>query len=73
MIWRREAIGRLVKNIEMSLGESLKVIRKLQEMTQKEQSKTTGIAQATISAIERDRINLGIEHAKALLSSPKAQ
>jgi len=54
------------QNIDMSVGESLKVLRELQELTQKELAEITGIAQATISAIERDRINLGIERAKVL-------
>lgn len=53
-------------NIEMSVGESLKVLRELQELTQNELAEITGIAQATISAIERDRIKLGIERAKVL-------
>jgi transcriptional regulator with XRE-family HTH domain len=53
-------------NIKMSTGESLKVLRELQELTQKDLAEITGIAQATISAIERDRVNLGLERAKAL-------
>ncbi len=53
-------------NIEMTVGDSLKVLRELQELTQKELSELTGIAQATISAIERNRVRLGVERAKVL-------
>lgn len=50
--------------VEMTVGQSLKVLRELQELTQKELAELTGITQATISAIERDRVNLGVERAK---------
>ncbi len=51
---------------EVSIGESVKIIRELQELSQNELSELTGIPQSTISAIERDRINLGVERAKVL-------
>jgi len=54
------------RQIEVSIGESVKIIRVLQELSQNELSKLTGIPQSTISAIERDRINLGVERAKVL-------
>ena len=54
------------RQIEVSIGESVKIIRELQELSQNELSKLTGIPQSTISAIERDRINLGVERAKVL-------
>ena len=54
------------KRIEVSTGESLRIIRELQELSQNELSKLTSIPQSTISAIERDRINLGVERAKVL-------
>ena len=38
-------------------GESVRIIRELQD-SQNKQSKLTSIPQSTISAIERDRINL---------------
>lgn len=41
-------------------------MRKLQELSQNELSELTGIPQSTISAIERDRVNLGVERAKVL-------
>jgi transcriptional regulator with XRE-family HTH domain len=41
-------------------------VRELQEMSQNELAGLTGIPQSTISAIERDRVNLGVERAKVL-------
>lgn len=52
------------KRIEVSVGESVRILRELQELSQSELSRLTGIAQATISAIENDRVNLGVERAK---------
>ncbi len=54
------------KRVEVSVGESVRIIRELQELTQNEVAKRTGIPQSTISAIEKDRVNLGVERAKAL-------
>jgi len=54
------------KRIEVSPGESVRIIRELQGLTQNELSSLTGIPQSTISAIERDRIRLGVERAKTL-------
>jgi len=54
------------RQIDVSVGESVRIIRELQEMSQNELAKETGIAQSTISAIENDRINLGVERAKQL-------
>ena len=52
--------------IDVSLGESVRIIRELQEMSQNELADASGIPQSTISAIENDRINLGVERAKIL-------
>jgi transcriptional regulator with XRE-family HTH domain len=54
------------KRIDVSTGESVKILRELQELSQNELSKLTNIPQSTISAIERDRVNLGVERAKVL-------
>jgi len=54
------------RRIEVSVGESVRIIRELQELSQNELSGLSGIPQSTISAIERDRINLGVERAKVL-------
>lgn len=57
---------RAKKSIEVSVGESVRIIRELQELSQNELAEITGIAQSTISAIENDRVKLGVERAKVL-------
>jgi len=52
------------KRIEVTVGESVRILRELQELSQSQLSALTGIHQATISAIENGRINLGVERAK---------
>ncbi len=54
------------KRIELTVGESVRIVRELQEMSQNELSEATGIPQSTISAIERNRVKLGVERAKVL-------
>lgn len=54
------------RQVEVSVGESVRIIRELQGMSQNELAQAAGIPQSTISAIERDRINLGVERAKQL-------
>jgi transcriptional regulator with XRE-family HTH domain len=59
------------KTIDVSVGESVRIIRELQELSQSELSKLTNIPQSTISGIENDRINIGIERAKVLAKALK--
>jgi len=54
------------KTVDVTVGESVRILRELQELTQAELSERTGISQSTISAIENDRVNLGVERAKVL-------
>ena len=54
------------KRLEVSVGESVRILRELQELSQSQLSELTGISQATISAIENGRVNLGVERAKVL-------
>ena len=54
------------KMVDVSVGESVRILRELQEFSQNELSKLTGIPQATLSAIENDRTSLGVERAKGL-------
>ncbi len=53
-------------SIEVSPGESVKILRELQESSQNALADLTGIPQSTISAIENDRVRLGVERAKIL-------
>jgi transcriptional regulator with XRE-family HTH domain len=59
------------RSIEVSAGESVRIIRELQELSQNELAALSGIPQSTISAIERNRINLGVERAKQLARALK--
>ena len=54
------------RHIEVTVGESVRIIRELQEMSQNDLAKVAGIPQSTISAIENDRVKLGVERAKQL-------
>jgi len=54
------------KRVQVSAGESVRILRELQELTQSQLSDLAGIHQATISAIENSRVNLGVERAKVL-------
>ncbi|MBL4851348.1 MAG: helix-turn-helix transcriptional regulator [Gammaproteobacteria bacterium] len=59
------------KRTDISIGESVKIIRVLQELSQNDLSAITGIPQSTLSAIENGTINLGVERAKVLARALK--
>ena len=54
------------REIQVSAGESVRIIRELQGMSQNDLAEASGIPQSTIFAIERERINMGVERAKQL-------
>ena len=54
------------RTVDVSVGESVRILRELQELTQNELAELTGIAQSTISAIENDRVRIGVERAKVI-------
>lgn len=54
------------KRTEVTVAESVRIIREFQELSQNELAKLTGIPQSTISAIENGRVQLGVERAKVL-------
>ncbi len=49
----------------------MRIIRELQELSQKALAELTGIPQSTISAIENGRVQLGVERAKTLARALK--
>jgi len=59
------------KTVDVSVGESVRIIRELQELSQNQLSKLTGIPQSTISSIENDKVNLGVERAKVIARALK--
>ena len=59
------------RRVAVSVGESVRIIRELQELSQNDLSKLTGIPQTTLSAIENDRVRLGVERAKTIARALK--
>ena len=51
----------------------MRIIREFQELSQNQLSALTGILQSTISAIENDRVRLGVERAKVIARALKCQ
>lgn len=58
--------SRAKKTVEVTPGESVRIIRELQELSQNQLAEISGIPQSTISAIENGRVQLGVERAKTL-------
>lgn len=54
------------QRVNVSVGESVRVMRELQALSQNELASVTGIPQSTLSAIENNRVRLGAERAKVL-------
>ncbi len=67
----RSDFRRASKQLDLSVGASVRIVRELQELSQNQLAELTGIPQSTISAIENDRINLGVERAKKLARALK--
>jgi transcriptional regulator with XRE-family HTH domain len=68
---KRSTYRRARSLVSITVGESVRIIRELQELSQNELAGLTGIPQSTISAIEHDRIRLGVERAKVLARALK--
>ncbi len=59
------------KTVEVSIGNSVRILRELQELSQNELALISGIPQSTLSAIEHDKVKLGVERAKVLARALK--
>jgi transcriptional regulator with XRE-family HTH domain len=59
------------KRVDVSVGQSVRILRELQVLSQNSLAERTGIPQSTISAIENDRVKLGVERAKVLARALK--
>ena len=59
------------RRIKVSVGESVRIVRELQGLSQNQLAERSGIPQATLSAIENDRVRLGVERAKVLARALK--
>ena len=62
---------RAKKVVDVSVGESVRIIRELQGYSQNELARRTGIRQSTLSAIENDRIRLGVDRARVIATALK--
>lgn len=54
------------RHINVSIGESVRILRELQELSQNDLAEISGVPQSTISAIENNRVRLGVERTKTL-------
>jgi transcriptional regulator with XRE-family HTH domain len=54
------------RRVEVSVGESVRIVRELQGLSQNQLAELSGVPQASLSAIENDRVRLGVERAKVL-------
>lgn len=52
-------------------GKAIRIYRELQGLTQSELADKAGLKQATLSALENDRVTLGLDRAKALARALK--
>ena len=59
------------RRVAVSVGDSVRIVRELQGFSQNELAQRTGIPQTTLSAIENDRVRLGVERAKVLARALK--
>ena len=50
----------------LTVGETVRVTRELQELTQAELAERAGLSQPIVSAIEKGRISLGVERGKRI-------
>ena len=55
-----------VSHDDVSIADSVRIIRELQGLSQNELARLTKIPQSTISAIENGRVNLGVDRAKVI-------
>jgi transcriptional regulator with XRE-family HTH domain len=54
------------RRVDISVGESVRILRELQELSQNDLAELTDIAQSTLSAIENDKVKVGVERAKVI-------
>ena len=54
------------QRMDISVGESVRILRELQELSQNDLAALTDIAQSTLSAIENDKVKVGVERAKVI-------
>jgi transcriptional regulator with XRE-family HTH domain len=59
-------IRKAKRRVAVSPGESVRIIREMQELSQNQVAELAGMPQSTVSAIQRGRVNPGVDCAKTL-------
>ncbi len=57
------------KCADVSVGQSVRILRDFQELSQNQLVDLTGIPQSTLSAVENDHVTLGMERAHGIALS----
>ncbi len=57
--------------VALTTGESVRIVRELQELSQGQLEDLSGVQSSMIAAIEENRVNLDVEHAKTLARALK--
>jgi transcriptional regulator with XRE-family HTH domain len=57
------------KRMDLSAGDSVRIMRELNELSQPQLAEITGIAVNSLAAIEKNQLALGIEHAAILAAA----
>ncbi len=65
-IINKKDFARATVHVEVTPGESIKMLRELQDLSQNDLAELTGISQSNISALENDSTQLGRERALTL-------
>lgn len=63
---QRESFSLSKQRVRLTTGEMLAILREKNELTQSQLAHSAGLTQATISSLEKNRISLGVNRAKAL-------
>lgn len=54
------------RRIKLTTGDIVRMLREKNELTQQQLAQATGLKQNTVSAIEKNRVTIGVERAKVL-------
>lgn len=57
------------KRVNVTPGESVRIVRELQGLSQNQLASRCGLPQTTLSSMENGRVNLGVERAKVLATA----
>jgi transcriptional regulator with XRE-family HTH domain len=57
--------------VRLTVGQQVRNVRELQEMTQADLAESSGVPQPTISSIEADRVSIGVDRAERLARALK--